>query len=203
MVTTYLVLLLLFFLDCLSSPTGSARKLGTSTTNKIGQKGELHQCNPCTMETQSITNMEQMIRFDTDSDIIGINNCCAGCMSHVKDSYIGTLNTCNQTIKGFGGTETMDFKIGTFNWSWANNAGVCHTFCVFMFLLATSDCCTLRIWTILISKQHGVQPLWRTANRSKCVLDWDMGEQRHHMQLSRVDNDNCCFFSALLWLNKI
>jgi hypothetical protein len=61
---------------------------------------------------------ERLTRFDTNSDVIGIDNRCSGCISHVQDDFMDTLHPTTRVIRGFGGSRTMTVSIGTLHWSW-------------------------------------------------------------------------------------
>ena len=62
------------------------------------------------------TNKTNVIRFNTDSAPVGIDNQCTGCISHVAQDFIGQLQDSGKSIKGFGGTRTSNVKIGTLLW---------------------------------------------------------------------------------------
>jgi hypothetical protein len=69
--------------------------------------------------------------FDTDSEPIGVDNWCTGCILHRIEDFVGPLEDSKQLIKGFGGTRTSNIKIGTLAWKWLDNKGkttpVSHT----------------------------------------------------------------------------
>jgi hypothetical protein len=73
---------------------------------------------------------ERITRFDTDSDVIGIDNRCSGCISHVRSDFIDTLRPTTRVIRGFGGSRTMNVSIGTLQWSWDDDNGQSHTFTI-------------------------------------------------------------------------
>ena len=56
---------------------------------------------------------EHNIRFDTDSEAIGVDNRCSGCISYKIEDFVGVSKDSHRTIKGFGGTRTKNIKIGT------------------------------------------------------------------------------------------
>ena len=68
--------------------------------------------------------------FDTDSSPVGVDNRCSGCISHKVTYFIRELVDCNITIKVFGGTRTMNIKIGTIKWSWLDDEGMVPTHCI-------------------------------------------------------------------------
>jgi hypothetical protein len=54
--------------------------------------------------------------FDTDSALIGIDNCASACMSDNIHDFSGTLQPTNRVIRGFAGTKTTNVQIGTISW---------------------------------------------------------------------------------------
>ena len=73
---------------------------------------------------------ENVIRFDTDSARVGIDNRCTGCISHMAQDFVGPLKDSGRTIKGFGGTKTGNVKIGTLVWRWEDDNGVTTKFTI-------------------------------------------------------------------------
>ena len=71
---------------------------------------------------------ERPTKFDTDSETIGVDNRCSGCISHMKSDFIGELKQTNKVVKGFAGSRTTNVKIGTLGWSWNDDQGLKHTF---------------------------------------------------------------------------
>jgi hypothetical protein len=65
---------------------------------------------------QQIVTKEQEVHFDTDSEQVGVDNCCTGCISHVMTDFVGELQACNKAIKGFGGVITRKVMTGTILW---------------------------------------------------------------------------------------
>ena len=56
------------------------------------------------------------IPFDTDSEPIGVDNRCSGCISHRIEDFDGPLIDSNRSIKGFGGSRMKGVKMGTITW---------------------------------------------------------------------------------------
>ena len=135
---------------------------------------------------------ERKTRFDTDSETVGVDNRCSGCISHVKDDFIGDLQECNRAIKEFGGTRTMNVKTGTLRWSWENDQGQVHTFDIPNSYYVPDG--NVR----LLSPQHWAQS--QSSNRkhrtdcgehtngNECVLYWKGGLHKLHIDLGRKDN---------------
>ena len=68
--------------------------------------------------------------FDSDSSMIGIDNRCSACMSHVIEDFTGQMRECNKSIKGFGGSKVYNVKIGTIIWRWEDDEGKIHKFTI-------------------------------------------------------------------------
>lgn len=66
------------------------------------------------------------MHFDTDSEPIGIDNWCTGCISHRIKDFNGPLVDSNCAIKAFGGSKTSNNKIGTITWKWLDDEGKSH-----------------------------------------------------------------------------
>ena len=64
--------------------------------------------------------------FDSDSNLIGIDNRCSGCITHVRTDIPGELRPCDRVIKGFGGTKITRVWQGTIHWSWDDDLGQTH-----------------------------------------------------------------------------
>jgi len=64
--------------------------------------------------------------FDTDSELVGIDNRCSGCITHVRSDIPGEVVETNRTIKGFGGTRLFKVWSGTIHWNWDDDEGVTH-----------------------------------------------------------------------------
>ena len=59
------------------------------------------------MSTKHAAAKQNTAYFDTDSMPIGIDNRCSACISHDIRDFVGTLQECNRTIKGFGGWKNL------------------------------------------------------------------------------------------------
>ena len=60
------------------------------------------------MQANATIATERKTQFDTDSETIGIDNRCSGCISHVKDDFVGDLQRSDRVVKGFAGTKTRN-----------------------------------------------------------------------------------------------
>ena len=79
------------------------------------------------MSTRHSMPHSAQAHFDTDSKPIGIDNRCSACISHDIKDFVGTLQTCNRTIKGFGGvSHTSNIMTGTIKWKWCDDQGRVH-----------------------------------------------------------------------------
>jgi hypothetical protein len=80
------------------------------------------------MQANATISTERETRFDTDSELVGINNRCSVCTSHEPSDFDGPLEKSNRVVKGFGGSHTTNINVGTLKWSWEDNQGVVTTF---------------------------------------------------------------------------
>ena len=106
-------------------------KLDDSTSNS----GHLIDCAtiyamPAVAMQANVKQSERMTPFDTDTQWIGVDNRCSGCISHVKSDFVGRLLPTTRTIKGFAGSRTINVSIGTLRWEWEDDAGSTHTFLI-------------------------------------------------------------------------
>jgi hypothetical protein len=72
---------------------------------------------PAVAMQANVKQSERITPFDTDTQWIGVDNRCSGCISHIKSDFVGRLNPTTRTIKGFAGSRTVNVPIGTLR-SW-------------------------------------------------------------------------------------
>ena len=60
------------------------------------------------MQANGSNTQERRAIFDTDSEPIGVDNCCTGCISHRMEDFVGPLLDSKRSIKGFGGSKTSN-----------------------------------------------------------------------------------------------
>ncbi len=82
------------------------------------------------MQASGTISQQSKAHFDTDSEPIGIDNRCTGCISHRIEDFDGPLVDSNRSIKGFGGSKTSNVKIGTISWKWLDHEGQSHKFVI-------------------------------------------------------------------------
>jgi hypothetical protein len=146
------------------------------------------------MNAKTAIATERVAHFDTDSEWIGVDNRCSGCISHVRSDFVSELKASNRVVKGFGGSRTTNVKIGTLRWSWEDDQGRTHTFDIKNSYYIPDG--KVR----LLSPQHWAQSQATTSNKSlktscgehtnglECVLYWGDGEYKRHIDLGRNDN---------------
>ncbi|KAI2502103.1 hypothetical protein MHU86_12333 [Fragilaria crotonensis] len=144
------------------------------------------------MQADVKTDTERRVRFDTDSEWVGVDNRCSGCISHVRSDFIGNLKRCNRVIKGFGGSRTTNVKMGTIRWKWEDDQGRPHSFDIPNSYYVPEG--KLR----LLSPQHWSQSQTKSrkgratcgeqTNGNECILYWNDGQNQLHIELSRVNN---------------
>jgi len=116
--------------------TKSRRRQSHASHNRINRKaswrprGTAMAMTVLAMQANATIATERKAQFDTDSETIGIDNRCSGCISHVKDDFVGKLRPTDRVVKGFAGTKTTNVQIGTLCWSWEDEMGRKHTFTI-------------------------------------------------------------------------
>ncbi len=69
------------------------------------------------------------IRFDSDGDLVGMDNRASACISDRKTDFKpGTLRPCGRVIKGFGGHIFRDVMVGVLVWRVEDDKGRTHVF---------------------------------------------------------------------------
>ena len=132
---------------------------------------------------------ENRIHFDTDSEPIGIDNRCTGCISHKIEDFDGPLIESNRAIKGFGGSRTANVKIGTITWKWLDDEGKTHKFVIPKSFYVPSG--NVR----LISPQHWAQTQRDKTHgtgsetlHDKVTLFWNNRQNTLTVPLGKDDN---------------
>ena len=54
--------------------------------------------------------------FDTNAELIGVDNRASGCASHNIKDFEGPVKEINWSNKGFGGARTWNVSVGTMAW---------------------------------------------------------------------------------------
>ena len=143
------------------------------------------------MQANATIATERTTQFDTDSETIGIDNRCSGCISHVKEDFVGKLRPTDRVVKGFAGTRTMNVQVGTLRWSWEDELGKKHTFTIPNSYYVPDG----RVR--LLSPQHWSQTQTTGPERDKCgeytngrecVLFWGGGKYKIRIPLGKKDN---------------
>ncbi len=116
------------------------------------------------MQANGSNTQERRAIFDTDSEPIGVDNRCTGCISHWMEDFVGPLVDSKRSIKGFGGSKTLNVKIGTLAWKWLDNKGKQHKFLIpKSFYVKSGNVC-------LLSPQH-----WAQVQKSKDNIKYGTG----------------------------
>jgi len=143
------------------------------------------------MQANATIATERKTQFDTDSETIGIDNRCSGCISHVKEDFVGKLRPTDRVVKGFAGTRTTNVQVGTLRWSWEDELGRKHTFTIPNSYYVPDG----RVR--LLSPQHWSQTQTTGPERDKCgeytngrecVLFWGGGKYKIRIPLGKKDN---------------
>ena len=146
---------------------------------------------------------ERTVQFDTDSAPVGVDNRCTGCISHVAEDFVGPLQECQRTIKGFGGTRTTNVQIGTLRWQWQDDQGMTHTFLIPKSFYVPEGKCRL------LSPQHWAQtqkdyrPIQGTISETdahRVILKWK--QRQHHLTIPLGHKDNVATFYLAPGFNR-
>ena len=135
-------------------------------------------------EKQKATK-ERIVKFDTNTKPILVDNRCSACISPYIEDFVGPLEDTNKTIKGFAGAQTNNPKTGTLWWQWSEDSGKMHTFAIPNSNYVPE--CELR----LLSPQHWAQTRshvnWATTG---CItslinvyLSWTKGDENYELTL--------------------
>jgi hypothetical protein len=144
------------------------------------------------MSTEASTKYGQkMIRFDTDSKTIGVDNRCSACISCDETDFISDLRPSNRSIKGFGGARHQGtVMVGTLLWKWCDDEGKVHSFTIPNSYYVPDGKARL------LSPQHWAKTQkdkmeWGTCEHtspSKCVLYWKQKQYSLTIPLSKSTN---------------
>ena len=83
--------------------------------------------------------------------MIGIDNRCSACITHVCEDMPGELILSHRSIKGFGGAKVWDVWRGTIEWCIEDDTGVRHT------LIIPNSYYVPQAMVCLLSPQHWAQ----------------------------------------------
>jgi hypothetical protein len=92
------------------------------------------------------------LRFDTDSFVIGIDNCASKCLSDDKRDFVGPLKKQTTQVKGIGGNQQGHW-VGTVQWTITDDDGKLHNLRIPNTVLVPKGSLPFR----LLSPQHFAQ----------------------------------------------
>jgi len=96
--------------------------------------------------------------FDTDSELVGIDNRSSVCMSPHRSDFIGQLVKSKRFIKAFGETKSFDIYTGTLKWVFDDDEGAERTAC------APESFCAPEAPARLLSPQHWAQEAYAMSD---------------------------------------
>ena len=128
---------------------------------------------------------ERIVKFDTDTKPIGVDNRCSACILPYIEDFIGPLEDTNKTIKGFTEARTNNPKTGTLRWQWSDDSGKMHTFDIPNSYYVPE--CELQ----LLSPQHWAQTRSHVDRATThCItssiniyLRWTKGDENYELTL--------------------
>ena len=77
--------------------------------------------------SQQSHNIAETPPFDSDSQLVGVDNRCSTCITNVRSNIPREIVACNQSIKGFRGAKVWNVWMGTIKWDIEDDEGVTHT----------------------------------------------------------------------------
>jgi hypothetical protein len=92
------------------------------------------------------------MRFDTDSFMIGINNCASKCLTDNRRNFVGPLQQQTTQVKGIGGNQKSQW-VGTVQWPIVNDEQRKHILRIPNTVLVPKGSLPFR----LLSPQHFAQ----------------------------------------------
>jgi hypothetical protein len=84
-----------------------------SQKSSLATKGTALAMTVLAMQANATIATERKTQFDADSETIGIDNRCSGCISHVRDNFVGELRRTDRVVKGFAATKSTNVQVGT------------------------------------------------------------------------------------------
>ena len=72
-------------------------------------------------------NVAEVPPFDTDSQLVGVDNRCSVCITNLRSDIPGEIVSCNRSIRGFGGAKVWNVWKGMIKWDIEDDEGVTHT----------------------------------------------------------------------------
>jgi hypothetical protein len=68
-------------------------------------------------------------RFDSDSFLIAVDNCCSKCITNCMDDFVEPPETVNVRVRGIGGNVTATL-VGTVRWTIEDDNGMVHAWTI-------------------------------------------------------------------------
>ena len=138
--------------------------------------------------TTELKAEEQMTQFDTDSELVGIDNWCTACISHNINDFVGPLHDCNRAINGFGGTKTTQVKMGTIEWKIMDDNGRVHTMWIPKSFYVPKG--QARLWSPqhVAKVQKDIEGTGSETNGKQVTLYWHGKQYKKTVPLGSEDN---------------
>ena len=131
--------------------------------------------------------------------MIGVDNRCSACITHVCEDMPGELVPCHCSIKGFGGAKVWEVWHGTIKWCIEDDTGVRHT------LIIPNSYYVPQAKVRLLSPQHWAQA--RTGvdknggagtmtTATTCTLFWNNKSAFRAIPIDVKGNNVATFYMA-------
>ncbi len=137
--------------------------------------------------------------FDTDSQIIGIDNRASACISNEKTDFIGKVTRIHRIVKGFGGRREMAVWMGTIKWNWEDDQGVVHEFIIPKSYYIPAGSCRLLSPQHWSQQRSGADKRWgagETTNGISTTLYWDKQQFKRTIPIDRQRSNVASFSLA-------
>ena len=141
----------------------------------------------------------RIVRFDSDSKRIRIDNCASFCISNDPTDFITTLKPVKKKLKGLGGTLTK-VQSGTIQWDIEDDLGQSHRIIIPNSLYVPDSP------SRLLSPQHWAQEsrdikpnprgTWCATYRDKVVLYWGQRKFTRTIAIDRESSNVATFYTA-------
>jgi len=126
--------------------------------------------------------------FDTDSQMVRIDNCATASLSNDTKDFIGEMTPTRRKIKGIDGHPQGGLMTGTIRWYIEDDAGVIHEILLpgsYYVPWANSKLLSPQHWAQRAKDNHPVpRGTWCATYADTIVLEWD---QRKHRRTVRLD----------------
>ena len=142
---------------------------------------------------------QRNFQVDADSRHIGIENRCTACISHQVSDFLPDLERSHRMIKGFGGSRTTNFMVGTLTWSWADDEGKIRSFLIPKLYYVPHGKCRLLSPQHWAKYQRKISPRFNAGeftNHKEITLQWEGQGKQCILTIPLTKDTNVTTFST-------